>query len=89
MAHIIAESKLDQPLDPEREKTTASGIDRALDLVGGRWLRSYYSPDRMRIICEFEAPDADVVAIAYANAGMPLERAWPAEVFAAESIHAD
>jgi len=36
------------------------------------------------MVCEFEAPDADSVRDAMRSAGIPFDRVWAAEVFAAE-----
>ncbi|MBI4501672.1 MAG: hypothetical protein HY700_10975 [Gemmatimonadetes bacterium] len=38
-----------------------------------------------RIICEFEAPDAEAARTAYRNAEVPFDRVWVAEVYAAEA----
>ncbi|MBZ0252845.1 MAG: DUF4242 domain-containing protein, partial [Candidatus Methylomirabilis sp.] len=45
-----------------------------------RLLRSYVSPDRLRMICLFEAPDAESVRIANRKAGLPVDRVWTASV---------
>ncbi|MDB5049158.1 MAG: hypothetical protein JWO30_2229 [Fibrobacteres bacterium] len=88
MEHIIAESTFDKGLSEEEENRGAKEIDTNLEKAGGHWLRSYYSKDRKRIICEFEAPDAEAVKSAYSAAGFPLDNAWPAEVYAGETLKA-
>jgi hypothetical protein len=88
MSHIIAESSFGTPLSEEEENKGARAIDKSLEGRGAHWVRSYYSEDRRRMICEFEAPDAEAVVAAYDTAGMPLERCWRAEVFAVEEMQA-
>jgi len=46
-----------------------------------RFLRSYFASTRRRMVCVYEAPDAEAVRLAQRGAGLPLERAWPAMVY--------
>jgi hypothetical protein len=41
-----------------------------------RFVRTYFSSDRMRMICLYCAPDAESVRIAQREAKMPVERVW-------------
>ncbi|MEO6488132.1 MAG: nickel-binding protein [Thermoanaerobaculia bacterium] len=63
----------------------AKKIDKCLEEYGARWIRSYVSKDRKRIICEFEAADAEQVRASYRNAGVKFESCWSADVFAREN----
>jgi len=45
-----------------------------------RFVRSYFSADRRRMICLYEAPDAEAVRAAQQQAGMPLTRVWTATI---------
>jgi len=45
-----------------------------------RFLRSYFSSSRKRMICVYEAPDVEAVRAVNHHAGLPFERAWGAEV---------
>jgi hypothetical protein len=62
----------------------AKKLDPALDSRRGAWRRSSLSLDRLRLTCEFEAPDAESVRQAMDTAGMKYERIWAASVFAIE-----
>jgi hypothetical protein len=42
------------------------------------------STDRRRVVCEFDAVDAETVREAYRMANVPFVRIWSAEVFAVE-----
>jgi hypothetical protein len=44
-------------------------------------MRSYLSKDRMRMICEFEAGDAEQIRESARSAGVPFDRCWPADCF--------
>ena len=85
MEHFVVESTISQPLGQEAESRTAKEIDASLEKSGGRWLRSYYSPDHRRVICEFLAVGEEALQKAYVGAGVPFDVIWRAEVFASES----
>jgi hypothetical protein len=84
MAHLIVEQTFAAPLPPEEEYGAARRIDACLESFGARWLRSYLALDRTRMICEFEAPDAESVRTAYHTAGVAFDRVWTAHVYARE-----
>ena len=46
-----------------------------------RFVRSYFSVDRKRMLCLYRAPDAESVRIAQREAGMPLDRVWAVRPF--------
>lgn len=56
------------------------GDTSCFDLYQVKFLRSYMSPDMKRVICLFEAPDAESVRVANRQAGVPFERAWTASL---------
>jgi hypothetical protein len=66
---------------PEREEEVARRIDRCLAARGARWMRSFFTPDGRRAICQFEAPDAETVREAFRMAGHPFDRAWVANMW--------
>jgi uncharacterized protein DUF4242 len=43
------------------------------------FLRTFFSRDRKRMLCLYEAPDAESVRVAEGKAGVPFERAWACE----------
>lgn len=85
MQHIIVEYSFDAPFSEEEDRAAGKAIDARLAGSGGRWLRSFYSEDRKRLVCEFEAPDVETVTRAWEGAGFPSVTAWPATVFEAEA----
>jgi len=46
-----------------------------------RFLRSYFARDRLRMVCVYEAPDAESVRDAQRQASMPFEKVWAAAVY--------
>jgi hypothetical protein len=81
MAHLILEKEFDPPLSEDDRDREAARLDPCLEAYGARWIRSYFSTDRRRIVCEFEADDAEAVRAAFRSAGVPFSRVWTAEVY--------
>ena len=84
MARILVEQIFPKPLTDELYAEFAKRLDPCLEVRDGAWRRSYLSLDRLRLTCEFDAPDAESVREALRLAQVPYERLWSAEVFAVE-----
>lgn len=84
MARVIVEQVYPEPMSEEILASFANKLDPCLEIRNGQWRRSSISVDRLRMTCEFEAPDAESVREAFRTAGLPYERVWSAEVFAVE-----
>ena len=79
MACVIVEMRNDdRPTDEELERE-ARALDASLAKRGGHWERSYLSADGTKMVCEFEAQDAQSVRDALAEAKVAYEMAWQAE----------
>jgi hypothetical protein len=85
MAAIIVETTFEVPMTDAQHDDFAKRVDPCLEAHGARWMRSYLSTDRLRMVCEFEAPDAEAVRASYRSAGVGFGRAWTAEVYARKS----
>jgi Protein of unknown function (DUF4242) len=84
MARVMVEQAFTEPLTDERYAQAAKQLDPCLEVRNGTWRRSSLSKDRLRLVCEFEAPDAESVREALRQAKVPYERVWAADVFAVE-----
>ena len=81
MVRLIVETIFDSPLTDEehhRAGTPARPLSRG---HGARWLASYLAHDRSRMVCEFEAPDAESVRASMRSADAAFERVWSTEVY--------
>lgn len=47
---------------------------------GVEWVRSYVALDRTRVVCEINAPDAEVIRNAHRRFNIPFDRVWSAMV---------
>ena len=81
MKQLVVEQSFDPPLTDEAYDAMSRRIDPCLAAYQVRWLRSLVAPDRRRMICAFEAADAEAVRAAYRSAGEKFDRVWVAEVF--------
>jgi SAM-dependent methyltransferase len=84
MARVLAEQVFQEPFTDERYEAFSKKLDPCLEVRNGLWRRSSLSIDRLRMICEFEAPDAEAVRDALRASGMAYERVWTANVYAIE-----
>jgi Protein of unknown function (DUF4242) len=85
MARIVVEQVFEPPMSDADYAAFSKRLDPCLEVRSAMWRRSYVSPDKRRMTCEFEAPDADSVREAMRSAGLKFERVWTAEVFAIEA----
>ena len=84
MPRIIVERTFDPPLTPEALKETEARMVPCLELYRVRWIKSFWSEDRRRMICEYEAADMASVRNVQREAHAKFDRMWPADVLAAE-----
>ena len=84
MAHVIVERSFPSPYTKPEMDAVGQRIAGCLELYQVKWLRSYLSPDRRRMICEYEASDAESVRIVQQEAEARYDRVWVAEVLAPE-----
>src|SRR5437773_12358928 len=84
MARVIIEQVFDTAISDDEYGKLSKRVDPCLEAHDAAWRRSYISNDRRRVTCEFEAADAEAVRQSFRLADVKFERAWVAEVFAAE-----
>lgn len=75
---VAVERSFAEPVSFEAIQETEDRAGSCLQAYGVRFLRSYFSRDQKRMICLYEAPDAESVRLAQEKAGLPFERAWAA-----------
>lgn len=76
MACVMVERAFDKPVDFEEIQALEDRGGWCLEMHRVRFLRTYFSTDRLRMLCLYDAPDAESVRIAQQTAGMPFKRAW-------------
>ena len=81
MARIMVERLFDESRSFEDLQAQEDAFAWCAEQHQVKFLRSYFSKDRKRMICEYEAPDAEAVRKLQRTASMPFERIWTALVF--------
>lgn len=80
MAIVIVETLSDSPLTPEEPTETDLRVLNCLTERHSTWRYSLLSSDRLRMLCTFEAPDAESVRESYRKGGGGFKRIWTAQV---------
>lgn len=78
MERVIVERRLSVPVTPDELRASACSAQACYALYRVRHLRSAISLDGLRVICEYEAPDAESVRRAQLQAKVPFEAVWTA-----------
>jgi hypothetical protein len=80
MPRIIVERSFETPLTKDDLSAVEARMAPCLDLYGVTWIRSYWSADRLRMICEYDAADVASVRNVQREAEAKFDRAWAADV---------
>jgi hypothetical protein len=80
MSVVVVERSFPEPVAFEDLQAMEDRGAGCLEAHGVSFLRTYLSRDRRRMVCLYEAPDAEAVRIAQGKAGLPFDRAWAARV---------
>jgi hypothetical protein len=70
----------DRHFDIDRYNDAQRGNAWCLETHGVRHVVSYVTPDARRMICVFEAPDAEAVRRTARELGYKYDRLWPATI---------
>lgn len=77
---VLEHSFPDREFDIERYRSAQDDGAWCLDIHGVKHVRSYLTPDRRRMVCIFEAPDAEAVRKTAVQLGFDYDAVWPATV---------
>jgi hypothetical protein len=81
MELVLVERSFEAPVDPVALQELERKSAWCLDEHSVRFLKSYVASDGLRMICLYEAPDAEAVRAANRKAGLPFDRVWRGSVF--------
>jgi hypothetical protein len=81
METVIVEREFDEPQAVELLAQLEAGVSWCLEMHRVRPLHSYVSRDGRRMICVYEAPDAEAVRRVQETAKMPFRAVWSADLF--------
>jgi len=81
MQLVVVERLFDEPFDIDGFEDIRKDGKWCYDLYRVRYLKTYFSTDRRRMICLYEAPDAEAVRQVSRQLGAPFERVWAADEY--------
>ena len=88
LANVVVERRFDGPVTVESLQAIEDAAAWCMDLHKVTFLRTFFSADCKRMICLYQAPDAESVRLAQHQAGMPVERVWPCHHYTGENLSA-
>lgn len=78
MSTVLVERSFAQPVAFEDISAIGDRGAWCIEAHGARFLKAYFSRDHRRMLCLYEAPDAESVRLSQGKIGMPFERVWSA-----------
>ena len=75
-ANVVVERSFDEPVTIEEIQAIEDAGASCLETHEVTFVRTFFSRDRRRMICLYQAPDAEAVRMAQRNAGMPVDSVW-------------
>ena len=80
LMRIVVERSFDTPQSDADMKLVADRERPCLAAYEAKWTRSVLSTDRRRMVCEYEAADAETMRRIQREAGAQFDRIWVGEV---------
>lgn len=75
-ANVLVTRSWEEPVELDDIQAIEDGGAWCLGAHGVKFVRTFFSGDRRRMICLYHAPDAEAVRQSQAQAGMPFDRVW-------------
>jgi hypothetical protein len=86
MEHVMVERVFTEPVTVEQLHASLQRAESCMTMYRVRFLRTNLSRDGLRMVCEYEAPDAESVRFVQQRLGMAFERVWTATVLSPEDL---
>lgn len=78
MPIIVVDHRFDPPIDASQFKPKSEKLSPCLPTFDIDWVTSILAADGSRMLCVYDAPDAEVVRRAYRLAQIPFVEVWSA-----------
>ena len=79
MSLVVVERTFEHPPTDADMAAISERVMRCREIRSIIWKRSVLAKDRRRMICEYEAPDAETVRRIQLEADAPFDRVWSAD----------
>lgn len=80
MNRVVVERSFEQPANIEELSLRERAVASCLSERGVSWIETFVSVDARRMLCVYEAPDAEAVRYTQDRAGLPYQRAWSGQL---------
>jgi len=74
--NVLVERSFSEPASLNELQAAEDSHQWCLDTRNVKFVRTYFSSDNRRMLCLYQAPDAESVREAQREAGLPLDRVW-------------
>jgi len=88
-ANVVVERIFDEPVTVESLQAIEDAGAWCMELHQVTFLRTFFSTDCKRMLCLYQAPDAESVRLAQRQAKMPVERVWSCREFSLADFTAE
>ena len=75
-ANVLVQRSFEEPVTLEEIQAIEDEGGWCLEAHHVKFLRTYFSNDKKKMICLYQAPDAESVRLAQRQAQMPVEQVW-------------
>lgn len=75
-ANVLVTRVFDEPVTLEEIQSIEDAGAWCLETHNVKFVRTFFSVDRRRMVCLYRAPDTESVRLAQRQAGMPVDRVW-------------
>lgn len=73
---VVVTRAFDEPASLDAVQAREDAAAHCLETHRVRYLQTFFSNDRRRMVCVYQAPDAESVRLAQHQAGMPVDEIW-------------
>lgn len=80
MQHFIVERSFSPPMTDQELAEVSARMAPCLELHDVKWIRTHLSQDRQRMVCEYQARDAESVRKVQHEAGAKFDRVWAGQL---------
>lgn len=87
--NVVVERSFTAPVVLDDIQAIESAAAWCLESHRVRFARTFFSADRKRMLCLYEAPDAESVRLAQREAAMPVDAVWAFRTLGPEMLPAD
>lgn len=80
MQRFVVERTFSPPMTDQELTEVGERMAPCLELHDVRWVRTHFSDDHRRMVCEYDARDAETVRKVQHEAGAKFDRIWAGQM---------